>query len=138
MPKDKPNKDNSKKDSPKKTEKLEKTTTMLRYNFTEAELKDKAQSLGEAVQKLVQIEDELSQIKSDYKKKLQEKQGEVNELSNHITTKYEMRNTPCFLHKNFKIKERQYLSHDGEFLKTEPLTSADYQLAIDEAETPNS
>lgn len=129
MPKEKGNKELS-----KKPEKLEKTTTMLRYNFTEAELKDKAQSLGEAVQKLVQIEDELSQIKSDYKKKLQEKQSEVNELSNHITTKYEMRNTPCFLHKNFKLKERQYLSHDSEILKTEPLTTADYQLAIDEAQ----
>lgn len=92
-----------------KGDKLEKTTTMLRYNFTEAELKDKAQSLGEAVQKLAQIEDELNSIKSDYKKKLQEKSAEINELSNHITAKYEMRNTPCLLRKDFKLKERQYL-----------------------------
>ena len=118
-----------------KTEKLEKTTTMLRYNFTEAELKDKAQSLGEAVQKLVQIEDELNSIKSDYKKKLQEKHAEINELSNHVTTKYEMRNTPCLLRKDFKLKERQYLDHDSVILKSEPLTQGDYQLAIDEADT---
>lgn len=124
----------SSKNTPSKIEKLEKTTTMLRYNFTEAELKDKAQSLGEAVQKLVSIEGELSQIKSDYKKKLQGKQAEVNELSNHITTKYEMRNTPCFLRKDFKLKERQYLDHEGVILKTEALTPADYQLAIDGVE----
>lgn len=42
-----------------------------------------------------------------------------------------MRNTPCLLHKNFKMNERQYLSHDMEILKTEPLTAADRQLAID-------
>lgn len=118
--------------------KLEKTTIMLRYNFTKEELQDKAQSLGEAVQKLVQIEEELSTIKSDYKKKLTEKQSQINELSNHITTKYEMRNTPCFLHKNFKAKERQYLTHDGELLKAEPLTVADMQLAIDVSEKDNN
>lgn len=50
--------------------KLEKTSTMLRYNFTEPELKDKAQSLGEAVKKVQSLEEELSSIKSDYKKKL--------------------------------------------------------------------
>lgn len=114
--------------------KLEKTTTTLRYNFTDLELRDKAQSLGEAVQKLAQIEEELGRIKSDYKTKLQEKHTEINELSNHITTKYEMRNTSCFLHKNFKMKERQYLDHDSTILKVEPLTTSDYQLAIDESE----
>lgn len=117
----------------KEEKKLEKTTVMLRYNFTEAELKEKAQSLGEAVQKISQIEDELSSIKKDYGKQITQKQGEINELSNNITQKYEMRNTPCFLHKNFKMKERQYLDHDSTILKTEPLTSADYQLAIDAA-----
>lgn len=127
-------KKNTKKESIKPEDrKMEKTTVMLRYNFTEAELKDKAQSLGEAVQKVVQIEEELSGIKKDYAKQLTQKHGEINELSNNITQKYEMRNTPCFLHKNFKTKERQYLEHDGTLLKTEPLTSADYQLAIDAA-----
>lgn len=113
---------------------LEKTTVMLRYNFLESELREKAQSLGEAVQKMSQIEDEISSIKKDYAKQLTQKQGEINELSNNITQKYEMRNTPCFLHKNFKMKERQYLDHDSAILKTEPLTPQDYQLMIDRAE----
>lgn len=125
---------NNNKPKSSKEEKLEKTTTTLRYNFTEAELKDKAQSLGEGIQKLAQIEDELNSIKADYKKKLQEKHNEINELSTHITSKYEMRNTPCLLRKDFKLKERQYLDHEGIILKTEPLLASDYQLAIDNAE----
>lgn len=124
------NKPSGKKSSKEKEEKLEKTTTTLRYNFTEAELRDKAQSLGEGIQKLSQIEDELNSIKADYKKKLQEKHNEVNELSNHITQKYEMRNTPCFLRKDFKLKERQYLDHDSVILKQNllPLLIINWQL----------
>lgn len=118
----------------KEDRKLEKTTTMLRYEFSEPELKEKGQAMGEAVQKLAQIEDELGTIKKEYAKLLTQKHSEINELAHNITQKYEMRNTPCFLHKNFKIKERQYLDHDGTLLKVEPLTPADYQLAIDEAE----
>lgn len=115
-----------------KKENLEKTTTTIRHNFSPAEITEKAQLLGEAVQELRKIEDELSSIKSDYKKKLTERQANIQELSNHITQKYEMQLTPCFLRKDYKLKERQYLSHDSEVLKTEPLTADDYQLAIDE------
>lgn len=113
--------------------KLEKTTVMLRYEFTEDELKEKGQAMGEAIKKLASIEDELGTIKKEYAKLLTQKHAEVTELANNITQKYEMRNTPCFLHKNFKMKERQYLDHDSTILKTEPLTTADHQLAIDEA-----
>lgn len=117
----------------KDEKKLEKTTVMLRHEFSEAELKDKAQSLGEAIQKVASIEEEFSTIKKDYTKQLTQKHAEISELSNNVTQKYEMRNLSCFLHKNFPMKERQYLDHDGTILKTEPLTPADYQLAIDEA-----
>lgn len=119
--------------APKENKKLEKTTVMIRYEFTRPELEEKAQLLGEAIKKVASLADELASIKKDYGKQLTEKQGQINELSDNITQKYEMRNTPCFLHKNFKMKERQYLNHDGELLKTEPLTTSDYQLAIDAA-----
>lgn len=117
---------------PKKVDmKLEKTTIMLRHNFSEPELQEKAQSLGEAIQKMASIAEELASIKKDYGKQITSKQSEINKLSHNITQKYEMRNMPCFLYKNFSAKERQYMDHAGVILKTEPLTSSDYQLAID-------
>lgn len=128
----KPDKNSNSAKSEKDDRKLLKTTTMLRYNFSKEELSDKAQLLAEATQKIASIEAELAQIKSDYKKQIQQKQSEISELSTHLTSKYEMRNIPCFLYKNFKMKERQYINHNSEILKIEPLTPGDHQLAIDE------
>lgn len=118
----------------KDDKKLEKTTTMIRYEFNDAELRLKAQQLAEANKRLGTLSGELTTIKKDYTKKITETQCQIDELSDNVTQKYEMRNTPCYLHKNFDMKERQYLDHSGSILKTEPLTPVDYQLAIDQEE----
>lgn len=125
-------KDTSKGKSKEEEKKLEKTTTMIRYEFNKLELEEKAQSLGEANKRLGTLASELATIKKDYTKRITETQCRVDELSDNVTQKYEMRNTQCFLYKNFKMKERQYLDADGIILKTEPLTPADFQLAIEE------
>lgn len=121
-----------------KQERLMRTTTMIRYNFSPKEIGEKAQQIGEALKDLEQIEEELAAIKSDYKEQIVKKNSQIKELSNHVTQKYEMRNMECYLRKDFKLKERQYVTHEGEVLKTEPLTPSDYQLEIEEQQKEDS
>jgi len=111
---------------------LEKTEIEIKHEFDKKELETIANDLADRIQKRKIVEEELNKIKTEYKSKLQAIDEEVNTFSTHITQKYEMRNTPVYLRRNYSGGVREYLSvlDKSEILKEEPLTREDMQLKM--------
>lgn len=122
----------------KPTNDLEKTSTELKHTFSQEELKGLANLLSETIQKKGTMEIEFKNIKNEYKTKLENLDSEIITTNEKYTQKYEMRDTPCYLHRNFSRGAREYLSalDKSDVLKEEPLTKEDHQLKmkLDESE----
>lgn len=117
---------------------LEKTSTEIKHVFSKPEIDGLANLLSETIQKRGAVEAEFKNVKNDFKTKLDNLDSEIITTNEKYTQKYEMRNTPCYLHRNFSSGMRQYLSalDKTDILKEEPLTKEDHQLKmrLDEGE----
>lgn len=114
------------------TNELEKTSTELKHNFSEDELKGLANILSETIQKKSALENEFKNVKNEYKMKIENLDSEIITTNEKYTQKYEMRDTPCYLHRNFIRGMREYLSalDKTDILREEPLTKEDHQLKM--------
>lgn len=117
---------------------LEKTSTEIKHVFSKSEIDGLANLLSETLQKRGAVENEFKNVKNDFKTKLENLDSEIITANEKYTQKYEMRDTPCYLHRNFSSGMRQYLSalDKTDILKEEPLTKEDHQLKmrLDEGE----
>lgn len=111
---------------------LEKTSTELKHEFSRPELEGLANLLSETIQKRGAMENEFKNVKNEYKTKLENLDSEIITTNEKYTQKYEMRDTPCYLHRNFSRGVREYLSalDKTDILKEEPLTKEDHQLKM--------
>lgn len=117
---------------------LEKTSTEIKHVFSKSEIDGLANLLSETIQKKSTLESEFKKVKNDFKGRLETLESEITLTNEKYTQKYEMRDTPCYLHRNFSTGMRQYLSalDKTDILKEEPLTKEDHQLKmrLDEGE----
>lgn len=116
----------------KPTNDLEKTSTELKHEFSKSELDGLANLLSETLQKRGTVENEFKNVKNEYKTKLEDLDSEIIITNEKYTQKYEIRDTPCYLHRNFSRGVREYLSalDKATVLKEEPLTKEDHQLKM--------
>lgn len=116
----------------KNTNELQKTSTELKHEFNEKELTELAKKLSQTLQKRAEVEGELKNMKNEYKTKLENLDSEITTTNEKYTQQYEMRDTPCYLFRNFGVGKRQYLSalDKTDILKEEPLTAEDHQLKM--------
>lgn len=111
---------------------LEKTSTEVKYEFNDKELKDLANQLSQTLQKSRETEGELKNLKNQYKTKLENLESEITIINEKYTQQYEMRKTPCYLFRNYATGKRQFLSalDKTDILKEEPLTAEDHQYKM--------
>lgn len=117
----------------------QKNTTPVSYQgkhvFTTEEKEQKSQQMLAAMREKEEIEAEFKTSKSNYKSKIDAKEGEIKLVANLLMAGFENRTYSCILTKNFDEGRREY--HElgsGKLIGTEPLTASDYQtqLQIDE------
>lgn len=117
----------------------QKNTTPVSYQgkhvFTTEEKEQKSQQMLAAMREKEEIEAEFKTSKSNYKSKIDAKEGEIKMVANLLMAGFENRTYSCILTKNFDEGRREY--HEigsGKLIGTEPLTAGDYQtqLQIDE------
>lgn len=111
-----------------------KETITIQHPFTPAELEEKGQMLANAVAKKKTIEEEKKNVMKEYSLKIDQKKSEIDILSSAITNKYEMQTVTAQVTLDFNV-QKKFFMHDGQIVKQEPLSKADYQLRI-ETETP--
>ena len=116
----------------KPKEEMKKTSIIIRYEFSEIELGEKAQSLARNCSEKQQIEDDKKQITSEYKFKLDSKSAEINLLSTKITNKYEMRRVDALMQKDYEKSMKIYFDViTKKEIHREKFTADDYQLELD-------
>lgn len=106
-----------------------------KHVFTTEEKEMKSQQMLAAMREKEEIEAEFKTTKSNYKSKIDAKDGEIKMVANLLMAGFENRTYSCILTKNFDEGRREY--HEigsGKLIGTEPLTAGDYQtqLQIDE------
>ena len=105
----------------------------LRYDFTDAELLATGKQLGEATNKKARIEEELQQVKSQFKFKIDEQDATIGKLTSAVTTGYEMRNVPCTVTLNKPKNGKKTIVRDdnGKEVAVENMTQDEMQETLD-------
>lgn len=103
-----------------------------KHTFTSDEKESKLQQMLTAMREKEEIEAELKTAKSNYKSKIDSKDGEIKLMSNLLNAGFENRTYNCLLTKNFDEGRREYREIGTDILVgTEALTAADYQTQMD-------
>lgn len=101
----------------------------IQYHFTEAEIKEKAIRLAAEIQERSKLEDELADIKAQYKSKIEAKNSEINLLSSQVNSGFEMKEVRCQVMKDFDKGTKDYI-YDGKVYATVRMTDRDYQTEM--------
>lgn len=102
-----------------------------KHTFTAEEKEQKLQQMLTAMREKEEIEAEFKTTKSNYKSKIDAKDGEIKLTSNLLNAGWENKTYQCTLVKNFDEGKRQYFELGTNLLVgEEPLTAADYQMQL--------
>jgi len=102
-----------------------------KYNFTEKELREKADELSDKLLSKEGKEEQLKSVKSQFKAEIEGFQAQIIKLSNDIRSKYEYRYFKCFKKRDIKRKINVFVcSKTGAIMKESPFTDDDYQMEI--------
>lgn len=101
----------------------------IRYLFATDEMSEKGKRLANAVSEKSRLEDELKSMKSEHKAKIDAQDAIINQMSQHVSNGYEMRNVECDVLKDFEKGTKTY-SHNGVEYDTVPLTQSDRQTEL--------
>ncbi len=117
----------------------------VKHDFTTDEHRQLGGELARSLATLRGIEKEFDQVKSSYKSKTTEAEARIDKTSTDITNGFEMRNERCLVVLDLKESKKHYYLESalvkGEIPKglepviTEPLTDADRQAELIEAES---
>lgn len=128
------------KTKPKKPEILRETIA-ADYHFTDAEKQDLGHQLASLITRRGEIEQEKSQVMSQYGSRLKEVGAQVSGLSNKITAGVEIRPTQAIVEYDVKRGMKLFF-HENKaksLIREEPMTPSDFQLPMfrkEEIESP--
>ena len=106
-----------------------KVVEPLIFTLTEHEYAEKGKAAGKLRGKLSEVEAKFSDIKKEWKGKVDEKQIELNNILEAMRAGKEERVVECTQRKNFDRNIVQYL-YKGKVLKERPLEPHERQLAM--------
>lgn len=108
-------------------------TEALKYTFTPNELVDLAREQARELNKKSFLEDELDQIKQDFKSKLTRCEANVSDCTRRISAGYEMRSVRCLVLKFRPEHDKAIVirTDSGEVLRVRKLSSEEKQLTLD-------
>ena len=109
----------------------------VRYIFTEEDEKQLAVDMARNVGDLKKAEDDKKSVMSNFKSKIDELQGEINQAARLITAGYEMRDIKCAVVFDYEYKEVLYVRTDtGEVCRVRNMRADEIQMTLDEIEEP--
>lgn len=106
-----------------------KENVTIELKFTEAEIGKRGQQLAKALQEIGVIEAEKKASNESFKSKIDAKQGEIEILTEQISSGFEMKLVSANVIKNFTSGLREY-HYEGKKVKEERLGSTDHQLEL--------
>jgi hypothetical protein len=80
------------------------TKELVKYIFSEDELKEISQEMARKINEQTHLEDELKAVKSGYKSQIDATAAAINSAATKTNNGYEMRNVECELERDFKLK----------------------------------
>jgi len=104
----------------------------LKYDFSDKEKLELGRELARELGELNQCEDELKEIKANYKAKIEKGQAAINYISQKIYSGYEYRLIGCELVKDFNAKYIMKVRLDtGESFGGRPMNPDELQQSMD-------
>ena len=111
---------------------MKTVTRYLKYQFTEAELKEKAVQLARECRQNEEIEDDKKRVMSDFKAKIDAHQAQISLLSGHINSGDDFRDVECHVNLNSPIPGRKtFMRIDtAEIVAEEDMTKEEFQMEL--------
>lgn len=109
-------------------------TVSLRHDFTDKEYRDIGGKLNVSLNELTRLEGELKTISSDYKARIQQQEGQRDELNTKLGNGYEMRQTKVAVvydpKRGVKVFFDMADKKHRKPLREEPMRQSDYQIEL--------
>jgi|GEM_PF-3904441 len=120
---------------PKKNAKhVGEETVSLRHDFTDKEYRDIGGKLNVSLNELTRLDGELKSISSDYKARIQQQEGQRDELNMKLGNGYEMRQTKVAVVYDPKRGVKTFYAVEDKrhrtALREEPMRPSDYQMEM--------
>ena len=111
---------------------MERTTKWLRYDFTEAEKKEIAQNMADAVSERDLATDELKSVKKQYDSRISVSEEAIKSNAEKLRSGYETRKIDCTVDKNFDTNEVVVTRVDtGEIVERRTMSAEERQMLMD-------
>lgn len=115
---------------------IEIKNVLGRHQLDNAEFREYANELTDAIQSMNETESDLKSIRAQYKSQIEELDAKIAKLREIVHNGYLLQNIPCELIENTEDGVIEYVSQEtGDILKTEPLPSQSPQEEVFESET---
>ena len=110
---------------------ITKTKELLRCDLTPEEIKDYGDRLARKCSEIDEIEDQKKAIMSDLKSRIDSANTEKSSLARKIQNKYEFRDVPCEIRKDYGLKLVQSVRLDtGEVINERTMTADELQAGL--------
>lgn len=119
------------KETTKPAPRVKNESKSIKHVFTKDELERLSENLVEQIGRQRRIEDELQEVKSQFKAKLDETEARIGTLHQSLTAKWEMRQVECRV--EYRPKDRKkdfYCLRTGDLVLTEDMNSEDFQTDL--------
>lgn len=118
----------SKKKAEKKPEPIKIERIPARHNFSEAEMSKLGSDLAGLAQEKTRVEEEKKVHMAQWTTRIKTIQGSISDVSNKITSGFEMRDTECEVHYDWKKGFKTYVrKEDGKEIETRKIEEPERQ-----------
>lgn len=119
--------------APAPAKKPKTTERTLRYSFTSMEKMELGIKLANTLSDIVQIEQDLDKIKTEFKSRTASAEASLNAIRDKINSGYEMRQTKCEIHLDKPEAGRATVIRldTGEVVETRDMTEAEKQAELE-------
>lgn len=111
---------------------MDKSTEMVRYNFSQGELVELSREQARYFNELKAAEDQLASVKADFKNTTTKLEADINRCAQRVTSGYEMRNIPCLILKARPDHESLLIvrTDNGRVLKRRKMNADERQISL--------
>jgi len=118
-------------------DKVEYEKRWCKYDLTEEELRDAAETLAIKTQEIEEIESEKKAVATRYKERIESVQGEIRKAASLYKDRYEMRDIECVVERDYETGEIRYRRTDNhQVTARDKMTMGERQRKIDDMLPP--
>ncbi len=102
-----------------------------KHKFSKDELQEKGAELADKIVEKYDLNGAKKEIVSDFKKKIQKVDIDIDRLSENVRAGYEYRDHECFIQKDYDKSVKTYTdTKTGEVIDQQPFEAIDYETDI--------